>query len=78
MAARKWIEFVRQLRDIATTDLDAVAQEISDAYSEMNARSEPQRRALANRKLNRARNQLRDARDKQAEVRAALLLDEED
>ena len=78
VAARKWVEFVRQLRDPATEDLDEIAYDIDVGFKTLSARTSAQQIQIDRSKLNRARDRLRTAREQQAAIRSILLLDEEE
>lgn len=78
MFARHWATYVRALLDDATFDTERFAEEISDAERDMNTTTKSAQDALARARLARAKSRLRDARKHKAEIRQALLLDEDD
>jgi len=78
LAARRWVEYIRLLAEGATKDLDAVQEQIDDSAREMAARTHEQQKSLNRSRIARARIRLKKARDQQAELRQALLLDDED
>jgi hypothetical protein len=77
VAARKWIEFVRQLAEPATEDLKLVSEQLGDKSRELSAKTAQQQEALVRSQLARARLRLTKATESQREIRELLLLDEE-
>jgi hypothetical protein len=78
VAVRHWLEYVALLKDSATRDLDAIAEQIGDGRRMLGARSKAQQDSIHRAQLSRAAKQLAGARIHRAEIRAALHLDDEE
>jgi hypothetical protein len=77
VATRRWIEYVDQLKDDATLDIDHLEEEVTDAVADHNATNRAAEKRLFQSRVIRARGRIAQAKKHRAEARKTLLLDED-
>jgi hypothetical protein len=76
VAVRRWIEYVGLLKDNATFDVDAWAEQLADAEIDLNAKSEQKRESVARARIGRSRARLAEMRRHRHATRKRLHLED--